>query len=69
MRKFNIKAQIHKLYTQRATLISVNSFMFSVIMIVMSTLMGSIMYQNDRGVLSMYCKVIDSVTIEITSSI
>ena len=43
MRKFNIKAQIHKLYTQRATLISVNSFMFSVIMIVMSTLMGSIM--------------------------
>ena len=28
---------------QRATLISVNSFMFSLIMIVMSTLMGSIM--------------------------
>ena len=28
---------------QRATLISVNSFMFSLVMIVMSTLMGSIM--------------------------
>lgn len=28
---------------QRATLISVNSFMFSIVMIVMSTLMGSIM--------------------------
>lgn len=28
---------------QRATLISVNSIMFSIVMIVMSTLMGSIM--------------------------
>lgn len=33
---------------QRATLISVNSFMFSLVMIVMSTLMGSIMLHHRR---------------------